>query len=184
MQKETELELSEGVIHINRVAKVIKGGRRFSFNALVAVGDKKSRVGIGFGKANELSESIRKATETAKKNMVPIPLVNGTIPHEVTGKFGAAKVLLKPASPGTGIIAGGGMRILLEMLGVQNILAKSLGSPNPVNVVKATMQALMTTKDITKAAQIRREESEKAEGREFLSASLGKNPVENLQLSQ
>ncbi len=178
MQKATEQELSEGVIYVNRVAKVVKGGRRFSFNALVAVGDKKGRVGVGFGKANELSESIRKATEAAKKSMVSIPLVNGTIPHGVMGKFGAAKVLLKPASPGTGIIAGGGVRIVLEMAGVENILAKSLGSANPVNVVRATIQALMTTKDITKMAQIRRGELETRE-EELLAASVDKNPAES-----
>ncbi len=181
MQKTTAPELNEGVIHINRVAKVVKGGRRFSFNALVAVGDKKGRVGVGFGKAKELSESIRKATEVAKKGMVSIPLVDGTIFHEVIGKCGAAKVLLKPASPGTGVIAGGGVRIVLEMAGVENILAKSLGSPKPVNVVKATMQALMTTKDVVNMAQVRRKESEEGE---LLTASLDKKAAESSQLSQ
>jgi small subunit ribosomal protein S5 len=139
---EPKSDTVEKVVFINRCAKVVKGGRRFSFSALIVSGDKKGKVGYGFGKANEVSEAIRKASESAKKKMVSISVRENTIPHEVTGEFGGGRVLLRPASPGTGVIAGGGVRAVIEAAGIRDVLAKSLGSSNHANVVKATIKAL------------------------------------------
>jgi len=160
-EKIEEAQLIEKVVHISRTAKVVKGGRRFSFSAVVVVGDGGGKVGSGLGKAKEVPVAIRKGVERAKKNMIEVPLVNQTIPHEIIGKYGAGLVLLKPAGEGTGVIAGGAIRALLEAAGVQNILTKCMGSHNPHNIVKATLKGL---------SQLR--------SREMVAARRGKDPAE------
>jgi len=154
-EKEEREELDERVVHIARTAKVVKGGRRFAFRAVVVVGDQKGRVGVGVGKAREVPDAIRKASDRARKGMVVIPLLGSTIPHAVQADFGAGQVLLKPASPGTGVIAGGGVRSVVEACGVSDILSKSLGSDNILNVVQATFAALQQLQDFRREAQNR-----------------------------
>jgi small subunit ribosomal protein S5 len=153
--KPADTELKDKLVNLSRVAKVTKGGRTFSFSALVVVGDGDGTVGYGLGKARDVAESIAKAIDDAKKNLVKVPVLNGTIPHEQKGKYGAGKVLIKPASDGTGVIAGGAMRAVLEIAGVHNVLAKSQGSSNPHNVVKATVDALMKLRDANEVARQR-----------------------------
>lgn len=150
-----EGELTDKVVFINRVAKVVKGGRRFSFSALVVVGDQNGHVGVGHGKAKEVPEAIRKASEGAKRALIRLPLVNGTIPHDVIGNFGAGQVMLRPAGAGTGVIAGGAVRAIVEAAGVKNILTKAIGSTNPFNVVYATMDGLLQLQSASEIASAR-----------------------------
>src|SRR5215468_8444653 len=163
-------DVTERVVSLNRVAKVEKGGRRFSFSALIVVGDQNGRVGAGLGKAREVPEAIRKGVEIAKKNMISVPMVGTSIPHEVRHKWGAAKIMLKPAAPGTGVISGGAMRAVIELAGIKDILTKSLGTNNPINTVRATMEALQTLRTAQEVAELRGKEVEEIVGRQLAAA--------------
>jgi small subunit ribosomal protein S5 len=160
----SELQLIDKVVHISRVAKVVKGGRRFSFSAIVVVGDGNGRVGFSLGKANEVPEAIRKGLEGAKRGMFDIPLVKGTIPHDILGVFGASRVILKPASPGTGVIAGGAVRAIMEAAGVNDILTKCIGSRNPHNVIRAAIQGLRSLRNAERIAKIRGRDVQEIQG--------------------
>lgn len=153
--RSSEIELKDRLVHVNRVAKVTKGGRTFSFSAIVVVGDENGIVGYGLGKAKEVSEAIAKGIDDAKKSLIKVPVINGTVPHEMEGKYGGGRVLIRPASSGTGVIAGGAMRAVLESAGIHDVLAKSKGSSNPHNVVKATFDALAKMRDAASIAQNR-----------------------------
>jgi small subunit ribosomal protein S5 len=158
-------ELADRVVRVNRVAKVVKGGRKFSFSALIVVGDMNGRVGAGIGKAREVTEAIRKGMEVAKRNMITVPMVGTTIPHEVRLKLGSAKIMLKPAAPGTGVISGGAMRAVIETAGIKDILTKSHGTNNPINTVRATLAALQQLRTVQQVAELRGKEVEQIVGR-------------------
>jgi small subunit ribosomal protein S5 len=166
-------DVTERVVSLNRVAKVVKGGRKFSFSALIVVGDMNGRVGAGLGKAREVPEAIRKGVEIAKRNMVTVPMVGTTIPHEVHFKWGAAKVLLKPAAPGTGVISGGAMRAVIELAGVKDILTKSLGTNNPINTVRATIAALQSLRTAAEVADLRGRDLEDMVGKRMAAVYRG-----------
>jgi small subunit ribosomal protein S5 len=170
-------EFQEKIVSLNRVAKVVKGGRRFSFSALVVVGDGQGRVGVGLGKAGEVPEAIRKGVEDAKKHLISVPLVGTTIPHDIRFKLGAAKVLLKPAVPGTGVISGGAMRAVVEAAGIHDILTKSLGTNNPINVVRATIAALASLRTLENTARLRGKEPEDIVGKRRAAIMLGRDEV-------
>ena len=163
-------ELADRVVRVNRVAKVVKGGRKFSFSALIVVGDMNGRVGAGIGKAREVTEAIRKGMEVAKRNMITVPMVGTTIPHEVNLKWGPARIMLKPAAPGTGVISGGAMRAVIETAGIKDILTKSHGTNNPINTVRATLAALQQLRTVQQVADLRGKEVEQIVGRRLANA--------------
>jgi len=169
-------DLAERVVRVNRVAKVVKGGRKFSFSALIVVGDMNGRVGAGIGKAREVTEAIRKGMEVAKRNMITVPMVGTTIPHEVRLKWGAARIMLKPAAPGTGVISGGAMRAVIETAGIKDILTKSHGTNNPINTVRATLAALQQLKTAQQVAELRGKDMEQMVGKRLAAAYSQSSP--------
>ena len=169
-------ELADRVVRVNRVAKVVKGGRKFSFSALIVVGDMNGRVGAGIGKAREVTEAIRKGMEVAKRNMITVPMVGTTIPHEVRLKWGAARIMLKPAAPGTGVISGGAMRAVIETAGIKDILTKSHGTNNPINTVRATLAALQQLKTAQQVAELRGKDMEQMVGKRLAAAYSQSSP--------
>src|SRR2546429_2783077 len=170
-------ELADRVVRVNRVAKVVKGGRKFSFSALIVVGDMNGRVGAGIGKAREVTEAIRKGMEVAKRNMITVPMVGTTIPHAVELKWGAARIMLKPAAPGTGVISGGAMRAVIETAGIKDILTKSHGTNNPINTVRATLAALQQLKTAQQIADLRSRQGDQMVGKRLAAAYRGQEPV-------